>query len=114
LPLHYKFKLFKRRFAAACSAFFLDEPFEYINFVFFIFTPILNIGLCLGPVFDIILYSGRTLNFFNENSCNLVFGSIKVSLEIFKYSFQIFNTNSLEILKPLSKYIAPNYRLANI
>ena len=92
--------------AADCSAFFLEEPFENMNLVFFILTPTLKIGLCLGPVFDTILYSGRDLNFFNENSCNLVFASITVSLEIFKYSFHVSKTNSLATLKPLSKYIA--------
>jgi len=73
LPSHNKSKFFKSILAADCSAFFLDEPFEYTNFVLLIFTPTLKLGLCLGPVLDTILYIGRDLNFFNENSCNLVF-----------------------------------------
>jgi len=84
LPSHDKFKFFKSILAADCSAFFLDVPFENINLVFFIFTPTLKLGLCLGPVFDTTLYSGRILNFFKENSCNLVFASTIASLEIFK------------------------------
>ena len=71
-------------FAADCSAFFFDEPSEYINFVFLIFTPTLKIGLCLGPVFDTILYSGRVLYFLSENSCSFVFGSTIVLLEVFR------------------------------
>ena len=34
----------------------------------FNFTATLKFGLCLGPVFEINLYTGKILNFFNEYS----------------------------------------------
>jgi len=55
LPHHNWFKVFKSSLAADCSAFFFDEPFENINFVFLSLTPTLKLGLCLGPVLEITL-----------------------------------------------------------
>ena len=55
----------KQRIAAFCSASFFDFPSEINNLVSSNLTPTLKSGLCLGPVFEISLYNGSLLNFFN-------------------------------------------------
>ena len=93
--------------AAFCSASFLDLPEAIKYFVLGNFTPTLNMGLCLGPVFEISLYVGSFLKFFNVNSCSLVLASISVTTLFLIWSFHKFKIVFSIIVKPLSRYIAP-------
>ena len=73
------------------------------NFVFNNFTPTLNKGLCLGPVFDMSLYIGSFLNFCNENSCNFVFASTWVITLSFILVSHKFNITFSTVGNPLSR-----------
>ena len=101
------FKIFKSLKAAFCWAFFLEEPIPNIFFEFGIWTSVLNIGLCCGPVFLKKIYFGNSLNFFKLNSCNLVFESINVIVDFKRYSFQKLKINFSAHFKPLARYMAP-------